>query len=65
MFLTGIDGAVKRNEKKIAEGFQDGGPGIRAKRRAEMGSESEQTVRCCTCGLGLKNCMSKRPLARR
>jgi len=56
---------VKRNEKKIAEGFQDGGPGIRAKRRAEMGSESEQTVRCCTCGLGLKNCMSKRPLARR
>jgi hypothetical protein len=41
MFLTGLDEAVKRNEKKIANGFQGDGLGIRVKRRAEMGSESD------------------------
>jgi hypothetical protein len=39
VFLTGMDAAVKRNEEKIAQGFRDGGPGVRAKRRAEMASE--------------------------
>lgn len=44
IFLTGVDTAVKRNEKKIAQGFQKDGPGFRAKRRSEMGSEEEQTT---------------------
>ena len=42
IFVTGVDKAVKRNGKKIAQGFQGDGPGIRAKRRSEMGSEEEQ-----------------------
>jgi hypothetical protein len=42
IFLRGIDKAVKRNGKKIKKAFSKDGPGARAKRRSEIGSEAEQ-----------------------
>lgn len=42
IFLQGMDKAVKRNQKKIKKAFSKDGPGARAKRRSEMGSEAEQ-----------------------
>jgi hypothetical protein len=42
IFLTGMDKAVKRNGKKIKKAFSKDGPGARAKRRSEIGSEAEQ-----------------------
>lgn len=44
IFLTGMDKTVKRNGEKIKKAFSKDGPGVRAKRRSETGSEADEKI---------------------